>query len=96
MFQDLHSVDLEEFMHGGTNITGFRLVDPENTQKVVQEWIYGEQRYNRVLDMGQFHNKVCTLNDIDFYDIVIGNPCISNLRDAFFNIHRLVSITYNN
>ncbi|XP_076391786.1 kainate-type ionotropic glutamate receptor subunit 1D isoform X3 [Megachile rotundata] len=56
---DLHSVDLEEFKHGGTNITAFRLVDPEKPeiQKVVQDWIYGEKRYNRELDMGQSSNK---------------------------------------
>ncbi|XP_074099238.1 kainate-type ionotropic glutamate receptor subunit 1D isoform X7 [Cotesia typhae] len=56
---DLHSVDLEEFKYGGTNITAFRLVDPEKPeiQKVVQDWIYGEQRYGRQLDMGQTHNK---------------------------------------
>nr|CAD7577210.1 unnamed protein product [Timema californicum] len=41
---DLHSVDLEEFKYGGTNITAFRLVDPEKPelQKVVREWVYGE------------------------------------------------------
>ena len=58
IFQDLHSVDLEEFKHGGTNITAFRLVDPEKTQKVVLDWIYGEQRYDRKLDLGQSTNKV--------------------------------------
>lgn len=60
LVQDLHSVDLEEFKHGGTNITAFRLVDPEkqDIQKVVQDWIYGEKRYNRELDMGQNSNKV--------------------------------------
>ncbi|XP_076630842.1 kainate-type ionotropic glutamate receptor subunit 1D isoform X3 [Colletes latitarsis] len=56
---DLHSVDLEEFKHGGTNITAFRLVDPEKPeiQKVVQDWIFGEKRFNRELDMGQSSNK---------------------------------------
>ncbi|XP_050461364.1 glutamate receptor ionotropic, kainate 2 isoform X3 [Cataglyphis hispanica] len=56
---DLHTVDLEEFRHGGTNITAFRLVDPEKPeiQKVIQDWIYGEKRYNRELDMGQNSNK---------------------------------------
>ncbi|PBC34948.1 Glutamate receptor, ionotropic kainate [Apis cerana cerana] len=60
--EDLHSVDLEEFKHGGTNITAFRLVDPEkqDIQKVVQDWIYGEKRYNRELDMGQSSNKTET------------------------------------
>ena len=51
---DLHSVDLDEFKYGGTNITAFRLVDPEKAelQKVVKDWIYGELRYGRKLDFG--------------------------------------------
>lgn len=60
LLQDLHSVDLEEFKYGGTNITAFRLVDPEKPelQRVVRDWIYGEQRYGRKLDVGQNTNKV--------------------------------------
>lgn len=29
-FQDMQSVDLEPFVYGGTNITGFRMIDPED------------------------------------------------------------------
>lgn len=56
----MHNVDLEEFKYGGTNITAFRLLDPEKPeiQNTVQEWIYGEQRYGRQLDMGQGLSKV--------------------------------------
>jgi ionotropic glutamate receptor len=38
MVQDLHLVDLEDFRYGGTNITAFRLVDPNNplVQEVVR------------------------------------------------------------
>ncbi|KAL3278738.1 hypothetical protein HHI36_016268 [Cryptolaemus montrouzieri] len=37
---DLNLVDLEDFKHGGTNITAFRLVDPQNpdVEKVLKEW----------------------------------------------------------
>ncbi|XP_032457761.1 glutamate receptor ionotropic, kainate 2 isoform X2 [Nasonia vitripennis] len=61
---DLHAVDLSEFKHGGTNITAFRIVNPEKTQNVVQDWIFGEQRYLRKLNMDQTENnytfiKVC-------------------------------------
>ena len=28
--QDLHLVDLEDFKYAGTNLTAFRLVDPDN------------------------------------------------------------------
>lgn len=40
--QDLHGVDLEEFKYGGTNITAFRLVDPEGPQvrKIVRDWSF--------------------------------------------------------
>ncbi|KAL0275564.1 UNVERIFIED_CONTAM: hypothetical protein PYX00_003378 [Menopon gallinae] len=60
---DLHTVDLEEFKYGGTNITAFRLVDPEKPelQKVVQDWIYGEMRYGRKLDVGSSSKNNLTL-----------------------------------
>lgn len=40
LWQDLHSVDLEEFKYGGTNITALRLVDPDKPelQRVVRDW----------------------------------------------------------
>ncbi|XP_045593286.1 glutamate receptor ionotropic, kainate 2 isoform X4 [Procambarus clarkii] len=46
---DLHTVDLEDFRHGGTNITALRIVDPENplVQRVIQDWVFGELRYGR-------------------------------------------------
>lgn len=36
-------MDLEEFKYGGTNITAFRLVDPDgpDIRKVVREWNVG-------------------------------------------------------
>ncbi|XP_077295100.1 kainate-type ionotropic glutamate receptor subunit 1D isoform X2 [Arctopsyche grandis] len=51
---DLHSVDLDEFKYGGTNITAFRLLDPEKPeiQRVVKDWVYGEARLGRKLQLG--------------------------------------------
>ncbi|XP_030025524.2 glutamate receptor ionotropic, kainate 2 isoform X2 [Manduca sexta] len=51
---DLHSVDLEEFKYGGTNITALRLLDPErvDVQRVVRDWIYDEARKGRKLQLG--------------------------------------------
>ena len=42
-------VNLEEFKYGGTNLTAFRLLDPERPEvkQVVEDWIYGEMRYGR-------------------------------------------------
>ncbi|KAL4716150.1 hypothetical protein ACJJTC_013927 [Scirpophaga incertulas] len=50
---DLHSVDLEEFKYGGTNITALRLLDPERTdvQRVVRDWVYDEARKGRKLQL---------------------------------------------
>lgn len=37
---DLHTIDLEPYMHGGTNITGIRLIDPEDVrlQQITNFW----------------------------------------------------------
>ena len=50
---DMHTIDLEDFKYGGTNITSFRLVDPDNPEvvNVVRSWILGEKRFpSRVSD----------------------------------------------
>ncbi|XP_050700937.1 glutamate receptor ionotropic, kainate 2-like isoform X2 [Eriocheir sinensis] len=49
---DLHTVELEDFRHGGTNLTCLRLVDPENplVQRVIQDWVFGELRYGRTVE----------------------------------------------
>ena len=53
-------VNLEEFKYGGTNITAFRLLDPERPEvkQVVEDWIYGEMRYGRKLDTSTTSVKV--------------------------------------
>lgn len=45
-------VNMDEFRYGGTNVTAFRLLDPEREEvkQVVQDWIYGEMRFNRLSD----------------------------------------------
>ena len=42
-------VNLDEFKYAGTNLTAFRLLDPdrEEVKHVVDDWIYGEMRYGR-------------------------------------------------
>ncbi|XP_059057472.1 glutamate receptor ionotropic, kainate 2 isoform X4 [Achroia grisella] len=56
---DLHSVDLEEFKYGGTNITALRLLDPERSdvQKVIRDWVYDEARKGRKLQLGHTSSK---------------------------------------
>lgn len=47
--QDLQTIDLDEFKYSGTNITAFRLVDPENplVYKTVSEWSQSELRSDK-------------------------------------------------
>ncbi|CAG9826299.1 unnamed protein product [Diabrotica balteata] len=47
--QDLHGVNLEEFKYGGTNITAFRLVDPDGPEvhKILRDWNAGIDIKNR-------------------------------------------------
>ena len=53
-------VNLEEFKYGGTNLTAFRLLDPERQEvkQVVEDWMYGEMRYGRKLDTNVMSFKV--------------------------------------
>ncbi|XP_071449244.1 glutamate receptor ionotropic, kainate 2-like isoform X2 [Hetaerina americana] len=51
--EDLHTVDVEEFRFGRTNITGFRMVDPQSTslQNAVHDWQYEEVRFGRRINI---------------------------------------------
>lgn len=50
--QDLHTINLDEFKYGGTNITAFRLVDPENPEvaQAIHNWTIGEARLGKKVD----------------------------------------------
>ncbi|KAJ8970837.1 hypothetical protein NQ317_000711 [Molorchus minor] len=54
---DLHGVDLEEFKYGGTNITAFRLVDPDGSdvRKVVRDWNTGLESKNKKGDLSPIY-----------------------------------------
>ena len=56
-------VDLDDFKYGGTNVTAFRLLDPEREEvkQVVQDWIFGEMRYGRKLEPHEQTIKVLLL-----------------------------------
>ncbi|XP_068247412.1 glutamate receptor ionotropic, kainate 2-like isoform X2 [Palaemon carinicauda] len=49
---DVHTVELEDFRHGGTNMTAMRIVDPENpmVQRVIHDWYFGELRHGRTME----------------------------------------------
>ncbi|XP_065566794.1 glutamate receptor ionotropic, kainate 2-like [Artemia franciscana] len=46
---DLHTINLEDYQYGGTNITALRLVDPTKPESasLVSDWVQSEQRYGR-------------------------------------------------
>lgn len=48
---DLHTIDLEPYQHGGTNITGLRMVDPNSTivEMAVKRWADLELRKGKNL-----------------------------------------------
>ena len=43
----MQTVELEDFKYGGTNITGYRLIDPKDpdVQRVVENWKRGERYF---------------------------------------------------
>ena len=59
--QDLHLVDLEDFKYAGTNLTAFRLVDPDNADVRVSQWERGEERRDWI-----FHQNYPLLIHKDF------------------------------
>lgn len=44
---DLHTVNLDEFKYGGTNITGFRLINEKVVEDVVRQWSVDEKGISR-------------------------------------------------
>lgn len=72
--QDLQTIDLDEFKYSGTNITAFRLVDPENSlvHKTVSEWSQSELRSDkkpneRVFQVNSQFALFYLLRDISLY-----------------------------
>ena len=62
-------VNLDDFKHGGTNVTAFRLLDPERDEvkQVVQDWIFGEMRYGRKMEAHEQTIKVFSIHYNPFY-----------------------------
>ena len=52
---DMHLVNLDKFKFSGVNITGVQLIDPGRleTSNAVAEWVYGEQRFGKTLELSE-------------------------------------------
>lgn len=109
--QDLQTIDLEPFGYGGTNFTGLRLIDPEDT--VVND-IFEREKFN--LDL--YHPTQLTVEAALVYDSVqlfgralkqLDDAIIANVKtelcdnrnswehgSSLMNFMRLVIIFFNN
>ena len=80
-------VNLDDFKYGGTNLTAFRLLDPdrEEVKQVVQDWIFGEMRYGRKLEAHEQTIKVSYfLGSMFFSFITFFSLNVSILVHTFF------------
>ena len=64
-------VNLDDFKYGGTNVTAFRLLDPEREEvkQVVQDWIFGELRYGRKMEAHEQTIKVSKCIFLIYFDV---------------------------
>lgn len=69
---DLHTVNLDEFKYGGTNITAFRLVDPDSpsVQQTVRNWTQSEAKLGKKVDFGYENISVIKAETALMYDAV--------------------------
>lgn len=60
---DAHTVDLEELNSSESNITSFRMVDPNRYEfkAVINDWVQGEQRQGRNADYNETKVQVSNL-----------------------------------
>lgn len=103
--QDLQTIDLDEFKYSGTNITAFRLVDPENSlvHRTVSEWSQSELRSDkkpneRVFQVNSQFSTFFSLNFIHryFFTIPFRTPFIIRIHFfvSFFSLFVFSSIFF--
>jgi len=64
---DMNTINFEPFKYLGTNITGLRMIDPTQSETIntVGDWVYGELRFGRNLDLTE---NTLTLETALIYD----------------------------
>jgi len=60
---DLHAVNLDEFRYGGTNITGFRLVNEKIVSDVVRQWSYDDKGVIRSANLTTVRSETALMYD---------------------------------
>lgn len=69
---DLHTVNLEPFQYGGTNITAFRLVDPDNSlvRQTVKNWTASDVKIGKKVNYNHDNASVIKAETALMYDAV--------------------------
>lgn len=100
-------VQLDDFKYGGTNITAFRLLNPDRTEvrQVVNDWVQGELRYGKrkTLDVILQVTLTFDLADIDNMDPTSfhhsfnhdNELCVQLSKDVVDRLGQGLTITYN-
>lgn len=60
---DLHTINLDEFRYGGTNITGFRLVNEKVVNEVVRQWSIEEKGVLRSANLSTVKTETALMYD---------------------------------
>ncbi|BFF90896.1 glutamate receptor ionotropic kainate 2 [Drosophila madeirensis] len=60
---DLHTVNLDEFRYGGTNITGFRLINDKIVSDVVRQWSIDEKGLLRSANLTTVRSETALMYD---------------------------------
>jgi ionotropic kainate glutamate receptor 2 len=70
---DLHSVNLEPFMYGGTNITAYRLVNPDSSlvRQTAKNWTNNDVKLgSKKINLGYYNTSVIKAETALMYDAV--------------------------
>lgn len=69
---DLHMINLEPFQYGGTNISAFRLVNPDNplVRQTVKNWTSIDQKVSKRINYGYDNASVIKAETALMYDAV--------------------------
>uniref|UniRef100_A0A0A1XQS4 Glutamate receptor 1 n=2 Tax=Zeugodacus cucurbitae TaxID=28588 RepID=A0A0A1XQS4_ZEUCU len=60
---DLHTINLDEFRYGGTNITGFRLINEKVVSDVVRQWSYDDKGLQRSANLSTVKAETALMYD---------------------------------
>lgn len=60
---DLHTINLDEFRYGGTNITGFRLINEKVVSDVVRQWSFDDKGLQRSANLSTVRAETALMYD---------------------------------